>query len=693
MRAWLLLALGVTLALSPALAVEDGSLGELSPLPELSELMDRPQMLGATDEPEIEDTEDQEDPQVVLDDAEPADADEADADEADADEADADEAAVQEEDPEEEAVASAQEAEEEEEPNHDADIKKMEAEEHAAALSKAATSEIPEEVSCYHDLVTEANNQKALAERRDQEARDAQEKLSVAQRYQADALNATHRLKRRVAAELKASQEAELLYREQHVDAIKTFDLAKGNLNEYQVERKKVDLDSSRSKQVLVKYLEYKKRFIEASASSEDPAASQEVQQYKKLSTQYLTSYHELQQRIKKSYTLAKNYSHTYDQLSQRYQTMAQDAVLLSRQVTQGSTKLSRTRQFLKDRQAEYMHFSTDAQKWENTLKTKGAGSAAAHERHQALSQQVHSSKVNYLKLSALAAKYKQLGEDARRSADLNKVRLFNFEQDTRSTKQEIKAALKTAQLLKRKYETAHSAGMVFTKAYRDNACEEISLKHKNSPALEAKAAEKAAKVAGQQEKQVENKVVQEKAQPATADEEAPEEAVEQEAEATEQEAAQEIEQADGEEAAEEEPEEAAEDAEPAEEEEEEAAVQQASQEESEKVGPALLRRSALELVQLGAGPEGSTASSEYTWEQCESDRTVAKKNLEAAHDAKKAHLEELTHLHILKEDHATAISGAQTAKAIMEGSQVKANKYLTVAAHAAAQAKTPCIE
>jgi len=88
-----------------------------------------------------------------------------------------------------------------------------------------------------------------------------------------------------------------------------------GNLDNYNIERKKVDLDSTRSKGVLEKYLEYKKKFIESSANSDDPTQSKEVQQYKKLSEQHLTTYHALQSNIKESYTSAKQYSEQYTHL------------------------------------------------------------------------------------------------------------------------------------------------------------------------------------------------------------------------------------------------------------------------------------------------------------------------------------------------------------------------------------------
>merc|ERR1711865_1146335 len=298
---------------------------------------------------------------------------------------------------------------------------------------------------------------------------------------------------------------------------------------------------------------------------------SQEVEQYRKLSEQYLTSYHALQAKIQGSYTSAQRESDLYQQLSQRYQKIAGDANDIAAEVSKTSADLLKSRKAHKEKQKEYEEHAAEAQKWEQTHAQKKEAAKTANARYAEIDQQAKRSKVNYFKLHALAGKYQEMGEESKRKVELNQVRLFNFEQDIKKTAQEIETCIKSVSLLKRKYETADAAGMVYTKAYRAGGCETAA------------------------------------------------------------------------------PKEAAETAELTSE-------------------PHAVLASALQLLQQE--PEAV----EYSAEK-----------------AKLAHQAELTHLHVLKEDHATSVSGAKTAKAIMVGSKVKARKYLLVAEHAAEQAKEPC--
>jgi len=472
--------------------------------------------------------------------------------------------------------------------DHDANIKSMEMAEHLKATERAKEAEVPEDVTCYHDLVTKAKNQKAMAERLEEEAKDAEERLKSATHLKEETAAAAEKLKRRMERDQKSKTDAEEQYRKEHSTALNAFEAARGNLDNYNNDRKKVDLDSTRSKQVLTKYLEYKKKFIEASANADDPTQSKEVAQYRKLSEQYLTSYHALQAKIQESYTSAQRESDLYQQLSQRYQKIAGDANDIAAEVSKTSADLLKSRKAHKEKQKEYEEHAAEAQKWEQTHAQKKEAAKTANARYAEIDQQAKRSKVNYFKLHALAGKYQEMGEESKRKVELNQVRLFNFEQDIKKTAQEIETCIKSVSLLKRKYETADAAGMVYTKAYRAGGCETA----------------------------------------------APKEAAETADLTTE---------------------------------------------------PHAVLASALQLLQQD--PEAA----EYSAEGCASDKSVATQNLEAAEKAKLAHQAELTHLHVLKEDHATSVSGAKTAKAIMVGSKVKASKYLQVAEHAAEQAKEPC--
>merc|ERR1712072_429768 len=220
-------------------------------------------------------------------------------------------------------------------------------------------------------------------------------------------------------------------------------------------------------------------------------------------------------------------------------------------------------------------------------MESKKAAAAEASSKYEEFEKKAKQSKVNYFKLHALAGKYKEMGDEAKRKVELNQVRMFNFQQEVKKTAQEIESSVKSVALLKRKYETADAAGMVYTKAFRVNGCEGTLLKE-------------------------------------SADQKTPQ-----------------------------------------------------------------LLKSALSLLQ--DEPAGEADPKAYSAEKCTGDKQIASQNLEAAEKAKQEHTEELTHLHVLKEDHATAESGAKTAKAIMVGSEIKASKYLQVAEHAGEQAKNPC--
>ena len=179
------------------------------------------------------------------------------------------------------------------------------------------------------------------------------------------------------------------------------------------------------------------------------------------------------------------------------------------------------------------------------------------------------------------------MGKDAERKVDLNRVRMFNFEEESRSMSQEIEASIKSVTLLKRKYETADAAGMMYTKAWREGGCD---------PAGKEKRAEQASE------------------------------------------------------------------------------------------SPVVLS-SARQLLQETPTPPTMKISPE----ECESDKSIATKNLEGANQAKSEHLHELVHLNSLKDELGHAVSGAKAAKSIMTHSKVKARRFSATAEHAATSSKDPC--
>merc|ERR1712153_73456 len=370
--------------------------------------------------------------------------------------------------------------------DHDANIKSMEMAEHLKATERAKEAEVPEDVTCYHDLVTKAKNQKAMAERLEEEAKDAEERLKSSTHLKEETAAAAEKLKRRMERDQKSKTDAEGQYRKEHSVALNAFEAAKGNLDNYNNDRKKVDLDSNRAKQVLQKYLEYKKKFIQASANADDPTQSKEVIEYRRLAEQYLKQYHGLQQKMQESYSSAQHESEQYTTLSQRYQKIAGDANDIAAEVSQTSSELIKSRKMHQVKHKEFVKQKEEAERFQGVLTQKKEGAKAASTKFKELEEHAEKSKVNYFKLTALSEKYSRMGKGAERKVELNRVRLFNFEQKSNSVTQEIDASIKSVTLLKRKYETADATGMVYTKAWRAGGCQTAADKKEATPATPA---------------------------------------------------------------------------------------------------------------------------------------------------------------------------------------------------------------
>jgi len=362
-----------------------------------------------------------------------------------------------------------------------------------------------------------------------------------------------------------------------------------GNLDNYNIERKKVDMDSNRAKSVLRTYLKYKKLLISASANAQSPKNSKEVQQYQKLYAQYLRTYHGLQAKIKQSYSAATKYQALYNELSKRYQKMSETASEVGAQVAKLGDKLSRTVQRLHRAKATYEQHSQDATNYKARWEEKRGQSLAALRKYKALAARVKNSKTNYFKMTAMAARYTKLGDMAKSKAALNQMRFLNFERDASKSSKDIEAAVKKAALLKRKYEVADAAGVIFTKSFRAGNCN----KH------------------------------------------------------------------------------------------------YADEQKTSKLFT-------LKLLQL-ADTESQTsekkaaASSASSASQCASDKAMATTNLEAGQRSKMQHKQELTYLHMLREEHETAVSGAKTAKIIRDASRTKAARYHKVGASAKESSMNVC--
>lgn len=247
-------------------------------------------------------------------------------------------------------------------------------------------------------------------------------------------------------------------------------------------------------------------------------------------------------------------------------QKMAADASEIAGQVAKKGDALAKTTAALKKTKSKYEQLSQASSRYHTTWKDKQAASNSAYDRYQALEARVLDSKTNYFKMTALAKRYLGLASSAHKKSELNQVRYFNFDRDSKKAAKDIEAAIKKAALLKRKYEVADAAGVVFTKSFRANKCEKAKKKKASSRA-------------------------------------------------------------------------------------------------EELLSLALLQLSkkdhTLGEAQEAAGKGAASAS------QCASDKSIATANLEAAERSKLQHKQELTYLHMLREEHETATSGAKTAKTI----------------------------
>merc|ERR1712093_537473 len=478
--------------------------------------------------------------------------------------------------PDEEAKALAAE-------DHDANIKKIQAQELAKAQQKASdkTQKVPESVECYWALEQQARDQKGLSEKYGKIAEIAHRKYGKAAAAKQKSFVEAQASEKKHHSERQLMEKAQRSYKLEHTKAMNAYDTAKGNLDNYNIERKKVDMDSNRAKSVLRTYLKYKKRFIAASANAQSPKNSKEVQQYQKLSAQYLRTYHGLQAKIKQSYGAATKYQALYNELSKRYQKMSETASEFGTEVAKLGDKPSRTVQRLHRAKATYEQHATAATNYKARWEEKRGQSLAALRKYKALAARVLNSKTNYFKMTAMAARYTKLGDMAKSKAALNQMRFLNFERDSAKASKDIEAAVKKSALLKHKYEVADAAGVVFTKSYRMGNCNNV-------------AEEKTSKLF------------------------------------------------------------------------------------------------TLKLLQLGEA-EVSDKAAGSSASQCASDKAMASTNLEAGERSKLQHKQELTYLHMLREEHETAVSGAKTAKIIRDASRTKASRYHKVGASAKESSANVC--
>merc|ERR1719272_1041983 len=88
-----------------------------------------------------------------------------------------------------------------------------------------------------------------------------------------------------------------------------------------------------------------------------------------------------------------------------------------------------------------------------------------------------------------------------------------------------------------------------------------------------------------------------------------------------------------------------------------------------------------------GEDPQKDTSKQE----QCQHDKTVADANREATKQAKVQHLDELTHLAVLRQEHEQAVSGANTAASLRDTAKQKAKRLHNAAEGVKEKSAMPC--
>merc|ERR1711865_358913 len=284
--------------------------------------------------------------------------------------------------------------------DHDAEIKAIAEAEHIKATERAKRGQtVPEDVTCYHELDSAAKQQQALADRLGEEAEKAAQSLKQATYLKEKAATDTQKFKIRMDSDHQMKTDAETQYKSGHSVALNAFEAAQGNLDTYNNDRKKVDLDSQRSKQILAIYLDYKKKFIQANADADDPTQSKEVVQYRKLSQKYLEEYHALQVQLATNYASATRESELYQQLSQRYQKIAGDANDIAAEVTRTSAAFTKSRKEHTRQHKVYVTQAEEAKRWQGIMAETKERAKAAYSRHKELERRTEASKVKYFKL------------------------------------------------------------------------------------------------------------------------------------------------------------------------------------------------------------------------------------------------------------------------------------------------------
>jgi hypothetical protein len=333
---------------------------------------------------------------------------------------------------------------------------------------------VPDGIKCYWDLVQKKLALQATMANKKREAEEVFDEFTTVSSRMSTSASKIAKLqtnKDKQETELKNAKEK---YKMLHEDALKLFYTAKGDLNNYNNERKKVDLDAAQAKSALGTYLKYKKSFIEASADADDPTASEEVQHYKKLSTQYLDQYHEIEGKIKQSYSAAKKHQKLYFDLSKEYHKMTEDANDVAKKVEQIEDTHEKTKSALKSLTVEHQK-DVKALPDITTKKTSTNTTAVATKgKFDEIAQKTSKSKTTYLALNFLFGRLTQMSDEATSKSEREQLRFLDFTNRAQDKGAQLEGTIKSSMLLKSKFQAANKTAAIYMKSYQWSNCDRV---------------------------------------------------------------------------------------------------------------------------------------------------------------------------------------------------------------------------
>lgn len=338
------------------------------------------------------------------------------------------------------------------------------------AAAKDEHRQVPLSVKCYHAFDGQIEAAKATFRKEQAAAKKKNHAQAVLAKIRTKEQAALTDSTKQIKADHTAIANKQYSFKEKHSETTTLFDDAKDRLSTYRKAHAQVRSDAAHAKVALKTYLRYKQQYIQASADSSKPMTT-EIMQYKRISAQYLKSYHTLKKRIKDNHTRAAAAQFSYKKLSTKYHKNAALCNKMAEEINKVSDayaselakhKILKARFEATDRKyldagmafRQHLKNSRDASSSEKTLMRQ---KAAARVKYWELVDMQH-------KYSALAAKEKVVGS-------LQSAHYGKLSSQVASFQNEIDANVKTQSHLIKQQKLAEASATVFKKNYNDQGC------------------------------------------------------------------------------------------------------------------------------------------------------------------------------------------------------------------------------